>query len=213
VNKVDKSFWLERWARQETKFHEGRPNRLLTAHFSQLGFSAGQRVLVPFCGKAVDMAWFLEQGIKVIGIELAESAVVEFFQDLNVTPDIEVSRSHKCYKAVHIEILVGDFFTVKKIPDIDFVYDRAAIVALPPDMRERYSRYLTQLTKNAPQLVITFVYDQQLMDGPPFSVDGVELERLYGSTYTITELAQDQVKDRLRGTVPAQELCWLLGKR
>ena len=47
----------------------------------------------------------------------------------------------------NIELLVGDFFalTAADLAGVAGVYDRAALVALPPKMREDYVRLLAEL--------------------------------------------------------------------
>jgi len=71
---------------------------------------------------------------------------------------------------------------------IDAVYDRAALVALPKDMRDRYTQHLVAITGNAPQLLIAFAYDQSLMDGPPFSVSSEEIDAHYAAHFDIEDL-------------------------
>jgi thiopurine S-methyltransferase len=96
---------------------------------------------------------------------------------------------------------------------VEGIYDRAALVALPSNLRDRYASHVNEITNGAPQLLICFEYDQTVMQGPPFSIDKQELTRVYGARYDITILASALVVGGLKGICPAQETAWLLRKR
>lgn len=91
---------------------------------------------------------------------------------------------------------------------VDAIYDRAALVALPFEMRVRYAAHLREITNTAPQLLVTFDYDQQKLDGPPFSVISNEVEQHYIDHYSLTLLQGKEIN--LKGKVPAKENVWLL---
>ena len=85
-------------------------------------------------------------------------------------------------------------------------------MALPQDMRARYAAHLVTLTAHAPQLLISFEYDQRAMDGPPFSVSQEEIRQHYGQWYDITILTSLDVPGGLKGRCPATERVYLLRK-
>ena len=116
------------------------------------------------------------------------------------------------YSAPDLDIFVGDIFklTRKALGSIVAVFDRAALVALPEEMRVRYARHITEITGNAPQLLLTFEYDQAAMAGPPFSISDDEVERHYKDSYQITALASVDVAGGLKGKCAAKENVWLL---
>ena len=93
---------------------------------------------------------------------------------------------------------------------VDAIYDRAALVALPKEMRDRYTEHLVQITENAPQLVIAYEYDQSVVNGPPFSVSQDEVRRHYTDSYNLTLLATADVPGGLKGKCSATEHVWLL---
>jgi len=99
---------------------------------------------------------------------------------------------------------------VGTLGSIDAIYDRAALVALPQEMRIRYTAHLTEITDKAPQLLITFEYDQSAMEGPPFSVSNEEVNELYGASYDLTLIASVDVPGGLKGRCPAKENAWVL---
>jgi thiopurine S-methyltransferase len=208
---MEASFWHERWANNQINWHESDFHPQMTAHFHALALPHGSRVFVPLCGKTRDIAWLLQQGYAVVGSELSETAVQQLFAELGVEPAVTQSGAVRRYAAKGLEVFAGDIFalTSPQIGNIAAIYDRAALVALPPQMRERYARLLMTLTGNAPQLVICFEYDQKAMAGPPHSVPAAEMWQHYGKAYRLTLAHVRDVAGTLKGT-PAVELAWLL---
>lgn len=209
---MDANFWLERWEKNDIGFHEGEANAFLRAYFDQLSLPAQSRVFVPLCGKTRDIAWLLSQNHRVAGAELSELAIKQLFAELGVDPDISDLGDLRRYSAPNIDIFVGDIFTLtgQLLGEVDAVYDRAALVALPADMRTRYAAHVAKITNVAPQLLICFEYDQTVMAGPPFSIDAPEVARVYGASYQLTPLADAPVAGGLRGICPAREAVWIL---
>ena len=81
---------------------------------------------------------------------------------------------------------------------------------LPETVRAHYAQHMQQLTDRARQLIIALTYDQRLLAGPPFSVDGAEIARLYQPAYALTLLGSADVVGGLKGKCPAAEDVWLL---
>jgi len=212
---VDADFWHERWEARELGFHQVQPNTLLVGHFAMLGTAQGSRIFVPLCGKTLDIGWLLSQGCSVAGIELSKMAVEELFDELRVDPNISRQGALTRYSAQRIDIYVGDFFELGSdtLGAVDAVYDRAALVALPDDMRRRYTAHLTETTAGADQLLLCFEYDQSAMEGPPFSVTGDEVSEHYSQSHGITRLADLEFPGGLKGQTPAREILWLLRSR
>jgi thiopurine S-methyltransferase len=212
---MDASFWHERWRTNEIPFHERAVNPLLLKHFPALALAKGSRVFVPLCGKSLDIGWLLSCGHDVVGAELSEIAVRQLFAELGMEPSIAELGNVRHYSGKQIDIFAGDIFDVSRemLGPVDAVYDRAALVALPEDMRPRYVAHLKEITADAPQLLICYEYDQALMAGPPFSVGGGEVHRLYGGSYRLTLLESADVAGGLKGKCPARENVWLLKRR
>ncbi len=204
---MDKNYWLQKWRNNEIAFHRDQAHSLLTEYFDTLEVGKGARVFVPLCGKTRDLAWFISQGYLVVGVELSEMAVEQLFSDIKISPKVSVLRKVRRYSAQNVEIFVGDIFELSKeiLGPVDAIYDRAALVALTEEMRQRYTSHLMQITGNAPQLLICYEYDQSLMDGPPFSVSFEEIKKHYGGLYDLTHLATIEVPNGIRGQVPAKE--------
>lgn len=209
---MEANFWREKWARGEIAFHQSEANPLLVDNMAKLERRHGSRVFVPLCGKTRDIAWLLSQGYRVCGAELVEAAVAQLFDELGLVPVITPEGAGQRYRAAEVDILVGDLFALSAdaLGVVDAVYDRAALVALPQAMRERYVAHLLELTGAAPQLLLTFVYDQSHMSGPPFSVSRDEVRRHYRDSHDVTLIASHEVVGGLKGQCAASEDVWLL---
>lgn len=193
---MEHDFWHRRWSKNEIAFHQGDINLHLQELWPQLGAAPGAAVFVPLCGKSLDMAWLARQGYRVIGVELSPLAVSDFFAGQGLVPEVEETPPFQRYRAGGVEILVGDFFALKPdhLQGAAAVYDRAALIALPPTMRPRYAAHLaTLLAPGARTLLITFEYPQEEMDGPPFSVGEQEVRTLFGGTAAIERVRRLEV--------------------
>ena len=208
-------FWHQRWEKNEISFHEGKANANLVRYFTELALAPGARLFLPLCGKTRDITWLLSHGYRVAGAELSEIAIGQLFAELGREPTIEPVGRMKRYHAADIDIFVGDLFDLaaEQLGPVDAIYDRAALVALPEVMRQRYARHLVDITRSAPQLLITFEYDQSQQEGPPFSVNAAELQRHYANHYQLRLLASLEVAGGLKGRCAATECVWLLGRR
>lgn len=209
---METSFWHEKWEKNEIAFHNDDVNRMLAAHFHTLALADKARVFLPLCGKTRDMDWLLCKGHKVVGAELSEIAIEQLFKDLDVQPTVTQTGPFVLYSAPDIDVFVGDIFdlTSTMLGRVDAVYDRAALVALPEDLRTRYAAQMIALAEGAPQFLISFDYDQSVMKGPPFSVVEGEIRKLYGTRYDISLAASAEVPGRLKGIAEALEIVWLL---
>jgi thiopurine S-methyltransferase len=212
---MDVNFWHQRWETNTIGFHESKVNPLLVAYFNALSLAKGSRVFVPLCGKTLDIAWLLSNGYQVAGAELSELAIKQLFEELGVEPKISDVGEVKHYSAVDIDIFVGDIFNLTRgmLGSVDAIFDRAALVALPENIRLRYAKHLLDIADNAPQLLITYEYDQKLTEGPPFSVRDEEVSRHYQDRYEISLLVSLDVAGGLRRKYPAKENVWLLKKK
>jgi thiopurine S-methyltransferase len=207
---MDAEFWHERWDANQIGFHQEQGNVLLKKHFAKLNLSAGSRVFIPLCGKTKDIAWLLINKYRVVGAELSEIAVKALFDELGIVAEVAEAGKLRHYRAKNIDIFVGDIFAVSAelLGSVDAIYDRAALVALPLDMRAKYSRHMVNIALSAPQLIICFEYDQALQPGPPFSISEIELRGHYAKSYTLQCLERVPVEGGLKGGVAAEEVVW-----
>lgn len=192
---MDVEFWRGKWQRNEIGFHEPVPHRFLTAFWPRLGIARGGAVLVPLCGKSLDLLWLRDAGYRVIGIELSELAVEAFFTEHGLPVQREAGTHFCRYRHGEIEILCGDFFQVRPedVGAVAGLYDRAAMIALPAQLRRRYTAHLCALAPRATGLLVTLDYRPSLETAPPFSVDPDEVEALLGADFSLEMLARDDV--------------------
>jgi thiopurine S-methyltransferase len=209
---MDANFWHQKWEKNEIAFHQSEANPLLVEYFDALSLAKGSRVFIPLCGKTRDIAWLLTQGYRVAGAELSKIAIEQLFNELGIKPEIIKIDELEHYRAPNIDIFVGDIFELSPslLGPVDAIYDRAALVALPAGMRDQYTKHLMQITDKAPQLLISYTYDQTAIDGPPFSITNEEVHRHYADNYQIRQLASVDVEGGMKGKCPAVENVWLL---
>ena len=181
-------FWQQRWAENQIGFHQATPTPLLLRHWPALGVAPGATVFVPLAGKSLDMAWFAAQGYRVLGVELSQRAVEQFFAEHGLQPETETTRYGTHYRAGGIELICGDAFALDAdvLTDCAAVFDRAALIALPPDLRRRYVEELqARLPAGCRGLLITLEFAQAERDGPPFAVPEQEVRELYGDAWGV----------------------------
>jgi thiopurine S-methyltransferase len=193
---VDADFWHARWEQGAIGFHLEEVNPHLTAFWDGLGVPGGQRVLVPLCGKSHDLRWLANRGHSVIGVELSPIAVRDFFAEQGLDPVVRREGAFDVCAAAGIELWCGDFFalTPADVAGVAAVYDRAALVALPPALRTRYVEQLaTLLPGGVPTLLVTLDYPATAMSGPPFAVADTEVEQRFGPGFDVTRLFAAEV--------------------
>jgi thiopurine S-methyltransferase len=207
-------FWHNKWQKNEIGFHLPEANPLLVNYFPALQLAPRSRIFLPLCGKTLDIHWLLSQGFRVVGAELSTIAVEGLFEDLKLTPTLTKIGELTHYSADNIVIFNGDFFTLTAeiLGKVDAVYDRAALVALPAEMRPLYTMHLSTITQYAPQLLVCFDYDQTLLDGPPFCVNAEEVRAHYAQAYHLQMLATVPLAGGLKERCPASEQVWLLNQ-
>lgn len=209
---MEAEFWHQKWEKNDIGFHREEANPLLVDYFDALKLPEGSRVFLPLCGKTRDIAWLLAQGHQVVGAELSALAVTQLFEELGVKPDLADAGALTHYRSEALELYLGDIFELEpeQLGPVDAIYDRAALVALPEALRLHYSEHLTRITDSAPQLLVTFEYDQTVIDGPPFSVNNEEVLQHYGSQYTPMLLHSQEAPGGMKGKCAAKEHLWLL---
>ncbi|MGH7441125.1 MAG: thiopurine S-methyltransferase [bacterium] len=215
---MDAQFWIKVWTEGRTAFHQDKVNEKLMDYFPRLNPSPGQKVLVPLCGKSKDLLWLLGLKLRVHGVELHGQAVESFYAENGLSPvEKSVGPDFTRYAQGDLVVSCGDFFKFEEAAAYDFVYDRAALVALPAPMRKAYAKVAAGALKSGGQcLLIVYDYDQQKMEGPPFSVGENEIRELYGEAFDIQVLeSQDVGKEgpRFAALGGIRQNCYSLKKR
>ena len=188
---MEREFWNERWERNEIGFHQEAVNPRLQQHLHRMQWPPGANVLVPLCGKTLDLWWLRDRGFHVTGVEISPLAVRDFFSEAARVPNIVSRGAFDVYRVERLQIYCGDFFALDRrdLPRVDGVYDRAALVALPPGMRADYVKRISGLVGPGTRtLLITLDYPQREMKGPPFSVPPEEVEERYAVRHRVQRL-------------------------
>lgn len=193
---MDPEFWQKRWDRDQIGFHLDQVNPYLMDYWSGLGLPDGARVMVPLCGKTLDLVWLARQGHAVLGVEKVEKAVKDFFAEQDLQPEVDTLGRFARYRAAGIELLCGDIFDLRPedVAGCQGLYDRAALIALPEDLRGRYVEHLaTILPTRLDGLLITLDYDPGTLQGPPFAVGDDEVRARFAAPFTVELLASPDV--------------------
>jgi thiopurine S-methyltransferase len=188
---MDREFWLERWASGRLGWHRSDVNPHLADLWPAMPVPAGGRVFVPLAGKSVDMKWLADRGHAVVGVEISDQACREFFAEQGLEPGVDRVGRWIRYSGGGVELLCGDFFDLDSdlLGTVDGVFDRASLIALPPEMRPDYVAKMAELLPHRPPvLLVTLEYHQGQMDGPPFAVWEGELAELFAGPYAIERL-------------------------
>lgn len=186
---MEPDFWHERWQQNQIGFHQGQVNPYLQQHWKDLGVPTPARILVPLCGKSLDLLWLREQGYRVEGVELSELAIRAFFEENAIEASSSRVGDFQVWESDGLRLWCGDFFRLKSgmLGPVDAVYDRAALIALPAPMRRQYVEHLQTLIGLVPHLLVTLEYPQDRMSGPPFSVDAEEVRDLFAQHFNGVE--------------------------
>lgn len=184
-------FWHERWQTGQIGFHQSTVHPFLARWWPQLGVPASARVYVPLCGKSLDMAWLANRGHAIVGSELSPLAIRDFFAEQGLEPVRLEQHGFIRHSAGPYTILEGDALalTTEQAGPIEAIYDRAALVALPPGMRATYAASLARLAPPGAQaLLVAFEYPQEMKGGPPFSVEAAEIREQFEAAFTVREV-------------------------
>lgn len=211
-------FWHERWQQGQIGFHRNDANPWLIQHWHTLDLSSSTGVFVPLCGKTQDLLWLRAQGYEVVGVEVSRIAVEAFFEENGLAPVVSSHGLFTQYACDGIRILCGDFFdlTPQDLEGVRGCYDRASLIAFPPEMRSRYAQHLVRiLPPGAAMLLVAFDYPQSQLDGPPFSVDGDEVVRLYAKHADLKllqaiDILEQEPRFRAKGLTRLSELVYLI---
>lgn len=193
---MDPDFWLQRWNEGRIGFHRDEVMPLLEKHWPALGVPAGGRVFVPLAGKSLDMHWLAAQGHEVLGAELSPLAVAAFFAEARLAPQVSRDADGIHHRTGPIDLVQGDVFALSAatLGAMDAVYDRAALIALPPAMRRRYvDEVYGKLPAGCRGLLITLEYPQAEMDGPPFAVEEAEVRGLFAPRWEVELLERRDI--------------------
>ncbi|MGL5390825.1 MAG: thiopurine S-methyltransferase, partial [Shewanella sp.] len=185
---MDPHFWHEKWHQQQIGFHQQQIHPYLANYWAQLGLPEACEVFVPLCGKSLDMLFLAEQGHQVIGCELNELAVQQFFTENQLDMSTSPAGLLQHYHTEQISLYQGDIFSLDPAitAAVAGFYDRAALIAWPEEMRLAYARQLANLLPSGSVgLLVTLDYPQAALSGPPFAVSPTWLQTHLSADFAI----------------------------
>ena len=207
---MDRDFWLSRWSSNQIGFHLKGVNPLLVRFWPTVAGSSTDKVVVPLCGKSEDLRWLAERGHDVVGVELSLVAAKAFAAEQRTVLTETHEPPFTVLRGDRLAYYVGDFFDFHSSNEGVFklFYDRAALIALPPEMRGAYARQLASLLEpRANGLLIALEYDPSEMHGPPFTVPEAEVRRHFSAFNCAKLLEFDCLEDEPR--FKARGVTWM----
>lgn len=158
------SFWEERFERGFTPWNQGAVPAALRDYVER--HPTPQQVLIPGCGHAHELVYFLQQGWEAVAIDFAEAAVAQ--------AKALLPSASQC-------IIQADFFEFPALPQLNVIYERAFFCALPPAMRTQIVRRWAELLPPEGRLIGFFFVDNDpdaSKKGPPFRIHAQPLQDL-----------------------------------
>ncbi len=203
---MEAGFWHQRWRDNLIGFHQAEVNLQLQAFWPRLEVPSGAQVFVPLCGKSRDMLWLAARH-PVLGVELSPIAVQAFFAEAGLVPERREEGAFTVYETQGLRLWCGDFFDLRReqLATVRAVYDRASLIALPPELRQHFVSHLhALLPAGVVMLLVTMEYEQAEMQGPPFCVEEAEVHTLFEPAWSVqrvhvVDVLADEPKFRERG--------------
>lgn len=158
----DHARWKQGWRAKQTGFHLDHVHPLLIRYWPALGLDRADRVFVPLCGKSLDLMWLHNLGHDVAGVELSPIAIRALFKAGHLQPKRQaLPNDLTCWTQERLAVYCGDFFdlTREQVAGVRAVYDRAALGALPEDLRERYIAHLHAILPDGCRILLLTVED------------------------------------------------------
>ncbi|ACY15009.1 thiopurine S-methyltransferase [Haliangium ochraceum] len=195
---MEAQFWIDSWREggSKTSFHRRDIHPYVLRHLPP-SHLRGKRVLVPLCGKTLDMGYFREHAAHVVGVELIEPAIHQFFSEQQLHYSREDQGPFVYFRAERLTLICGDFLrlTTDELGSIDLLYDRAALVALPLHMRLAYVEQVNALLPAGAQQFINTIEYEPSLNQAPFSVSAEDVSRYYGRDFTIEHVESPEVPE------------------
>ncbi|KAG8133358.1 putative Thiopurine S-methyltransferase-like protein, partial [Naja naja] len=156
--------WLNLWETNNIGFHKKEEHQFLTKYLDI--FVNGRkelRIFFPFCGKAVEMKWLADMGHHVVGVEISESALKDFFMEQNLSFSEEIVSEIPGAKLLKCTSLNICLYCCN-------LYDLTSYAQLILSLMNRMCRCL----------LVTLLYDARKHKGPPFYVADSDVKSLFG---------------------------------
>lgn len=202
-------FWDDNcWSQGRAPWHRVTPHQDLLIHHEKIinKTAADTTVLVPLCGKTVDLIWLWQKGHTVVGVEGVETAIKVFQEEnklqLKESTNEDGLKTHSTEDGKLI-IIEGDFLDENQFASwthkFDAVWDRASLVAIGPEHHHLYMATVKRLLKPDcfRYLLSTFEFNCESFVPPPHSVPHETVKKLFSELGTIEQLSRTQIPDFL----------------
>ncbi len=154
------AFWDERFARGFTPWDRGGSPQQLRDFVARS--SRPLRTLIPGCGSAWELVHLCEAGWDATAIDFSPAAVA-------------TAKAAAGPWAAHVQ--AADFFTWSAPGQIELIYERAFLCALPPAMWQQIALRWAELLAPGGLLAGFFFFDDA-PKGPPFGISADRLDAL-----------------------------------
>lgn len=203
TNATDKELWARCWREGATPFHQDEVNPHLRRFWHELKLDEKAQIFVPLCGKSLDIVWLLEQGHRVLGVELSPVAVRAFFRENRIRPTRKKHGAFTRWHSERLEILCGDFFDLAQadLANVAGVYDRASLTALPEELRLQYAAHLHHLLPPAIRMMLLTTEDPEGDETGASPQVAEEVSRLYAAGF---DIALSHVEHVVGEAIPGQ---------
>lgn len=208
--------WEDRWKNKRIGFHLADVNDVLKDHIEKLlpkkdeeeleKVCTNRRVFVPLCGKTVDMPFLVPMADEVVGVEGIRQALEEFAEeqaDLKVESK-GIEGGFERFKGEKITLLRGDYFALddsKTGGKFGVIYDRASIVAIDPELREKYVKIIGKLIAPGGRMLLVVLErrgeEEAMKMGPPHSIPEATARELFEGQEWVKSMTLLQETDQL----------------
>ena len=147
-----KHTWEQQWTTDKPEFYREEVNAMLIKqHHEFAGGRKNLRILVPLCGKSLDMIWLADQGHSVVGVELIRKGIEVFLCDNKLTHREEpitlaLEKQGTVFKVNEkdislFECSIFDFSAEVAGEQFDCIWDRGSMTAINMMNEERLQQY------------------------------------------------------------------------
>ncbi len=196
---MDHSYWEGEWRAGRLPWHGTAVHRDLVDFGPNFLQGGAHRILVPLCGKTLDLAWLAARGHDVYGIEFVSEAITTVFEEAGLEPVEEQVGPYRSWRSGTLTLIQADFFEMDStvLGPMDRLWDRGGLVNVDPGRRAAYVQRLRSFARAGAQAMVNvFSYDQTGFDGPPFSVPDTDFKALFASMRGIKLLRRDKTRVR-----------------
>lgn len=157
--------WETRFIDDDTPWERGGLHPAFVAWRDQSAFAAGERALIPGCGRSPELLALAQAGLTVTGADLSATAMArqrETFDKADQTA----------------ELVTGDVLDWSPEHPLDLVYEQTFLCAIHPRLRTRYEQALAQWLKPGGRLHALFMQKAE-RGGPPFDCSPEAMRALF----------------------------------